>query len=109
MQIHLAVILLLVVCLGPTSAFFGGKKKETEKEEPKISGKDSAVLGMMGLREMAAELDMNKLMELQEAMKDPETAREVKKLMEDPEFKREMDKITNGRCVLSRILPLLTL
>ena len=96
MQIQLAGVLLLLICLGSTSALFGGKKKENEREEPKISGKDSAVLGMMGLREMAADLDMNKLMELQEAMKDPETAREVKKLMEDPEFKREMDKITSG-------------
>ena len=97
MQIHLVGFLLLVIFCGTTSAFFGGKKKE-EKEEPKISGKDSAVLGMMGLREMASDLDMNKLLELQEAMKDPDTAREVKKLMEDPEFKREMEKITSGRC-----------
>lgn len=94
----LSVVLFLGLCSGSAFAFFG-KKKETEKEEPKISGKDSAALGMMGLRDMAADLDMNKLLELQEAMKDPETAREVKKLMEDPEFQREMDKITNGDTV----------
>lgn len=96
---YLSLTILLIHLLSTADAIFGSKKEDKkgkdDKKEREFSGKDSAALGLMGLADMAKNLDTKSMMELQAMMEDPETMAEVQKLMQDPEFQQEMNKITS--------------